>query len=456
MLLQQKGFKKEFKWGSSTNAQQFEGGNHEGGKGLSIADVRKTSGESSEESFDDFKVASDHYHHMKEDIQLYGEMGFQIYRFTIAWTRIFPNGDDEIPNAEGLAFYSAMLDELEKYHIDPVVTLYAYDLPLQLLKKYNGFMSREIIPDYLRYVETVVREFKGRVKYWIPFNEQNFIDMDSEYMSGYRAKNRTEIFQLQHHFNLCYAKATRLIHRLDPAAKVGGNLGNVCLYPINCDPVNVEAADKLANQSGYGYADVYFRGVYSGFFLKSFEGTDFDSIILNDDLDVLKNAEPDFMALCYYLSAAIEAKSFTNKEMNGVITKNPYIGATEWKWPIDPYGFKHYLQDYYHRYQLPILITENGLASRDVLLADGTINDDYRIEYLSNHIARMKEAVEEGVDMIGYLTWSATDLYSTREGFEKRYGFVYVDKDNNYKRIKKRSFDWYRKVISTNGEDISF
>ena len=454
MFFDEKGFKKDFKWGSSTNAQQFEGGHGQGGKGVSIADVRVIPGADKESNFNEFKIASDHYHHMKEDIKLYAEMGFEIYRFTIAWTRIFPYGDEIEANPEGIAFYSAMLDELDKYNIEPVATLYAYDLPLNLLEKYRGFMSREIIKDFTHYAETVIKAFKGRIKYWIPFNEQNFIDLDSEYMTGYKAKNRAEVFQLQHHFNLCYAKTTNLVHEIDPAAKVGGNLGNVCLYPLNCDPVNVEATDELAYKSGYGFADVLFRGVYSGIFIKSYEGTDFSSIVLDDDLEVLKSASPDFMALCYYLSAAIEANSFEDRALNGVITKNPYIDATEWKWPIDPYGFKHYLHDYYHRYQLPILITENGMGARDTLKEDGTVNDDYRIKYLADHIARMKEAVEEGVEMIGYLTWSATDLYSNREGFEKRYGFVYIDKD--YKRIKKRSFDWYKKVISTNGEDLSY
>lgn len=456
MILDQKGFKKDFKWGSSTNAQQFEGGANEGGKGISIADVRVIPGIDKDANFDDFKVASDHYHRVKEDIALYAEMGFSMYRFTIAWTRIFPNGDDAEPNAEGIKFYSEMLDELEKYNITPVVTLYCYDLPLNLLKKYNGFMSREIVNDYLRYAETVVSAFKGRVKYWIPFNEQNFIILDSEYMSGYKAKNKEEVFRLQHHFNLCYAKVTRLIHEIDPQAKVGGNLGNVCLYPFNCDPVNVKAADEMIYSGGLGFADALFRGKYSGFFLKEYEGIDFDSIILDGDLETMKQAEPDFMALCYYLSAAIEDKSFESKVNNGVITKNPYIDATEWKWPIDPYGFKHYLHDYYHRYQLPILITENGMGARDTLLPDGTIDDEYRIKYMADHIASMKEAVEEGVDMIGYLSWSAIDLYSTREGFEKRYGFVYVDKNNDLKRIKKRSFYWYKKVIETNGDDLTF
>ncbi|MBS0945560.1 glycoside hydrolase family 1 protein [Lactiplantibacillus plantarum] len=455
------GFSKQFKWGSSTNAQQFEGGYKEDGKGLSIADVRQAVGPTVSETdqaagFDDFKAASDHYHRFKEDIALYGEMGFQIYRFTMAWTRIFPNGDEAKPNQAGLDYYDAMITELEKYHIEPVVTLYAYDLPVHLLEKYNGWMDRQVITDYLHYVKTVVTYFKGRVKYWVPFNEQNFLPLDSHYMAGYHAKNNTEIFRMQHHFNLSYAQATVLVHQIDPDAQVGGNIGNICAYPMTADPKDVELTDELMKKVGYGPADVYFRGKYSPFYLKAFPEADFDQAIQVGDLDLIAKAEPDFMSLTYYMSSAISAASFNpNNGMNGIKAPNPYLEKSEWDWTIDPYGFKHYLEDFYNRYQLPILILENGLGARDTLTANGQVNDDYRINYLADHIERMREAVEDGVKLIGYLTWSATDLYSTREGFEKRYGFVYVDKQDQLKRIKKQSFYWYQHVIETNGQDLT-
>ncbi|KRO23531.1 glycoside hydrolase family 1 protein [Lactiplantibacillus fabifermentans] len=454
------GVPKSFKWGSSTNAQQFEGGFNDGNKGLSIADVRTTVGPKEDATdaaagFDDFKVASDHYHRFKEDIALYGEMGFQIYRFTMSWTRIFPNGDEAEPNQAGLDYYSAMITELEKYHIESVVTLYAYDLPLGLLKKYNGWMSRQVIKDYLHYVKTVVTYFKGRVKYWVPFNEQNFLPLDSHYMAGYHGENNTELFQMQHNFNLSYAQATVLVHQIDPAAKVGGNIGNICAYPMTADPKDVEATDNLMKKVGYGPADVYFRGKYSAFYLKAFPNADIDSVIKDGDLETIHNEEPDFMSLTYYMSSAIAADQFdVNNEMNGIKAPNPYLPQTEWDWTIDPYGFKHFLEDFYNRYQLPILILENGLGARDTLTAGGKVHDDYRIKYLADHIERMREAVEDGVEMIGYLTWSATDLYSTREGFDKRYGFVYVDKDNQLKRIKKDSFYWYQQVIKSNGASL--
>lgn len=446
-------FPNNFKWGSSTNAQQFEGGADEGGKGISIADVRQSSENLKDADFKDFKVASDHYHRFKKDIKYYGEMGFQIYRFTMSWTRIFPNGNDKEPNEAGLKFYEDILSELEKYDIIPVVTLYAYDLPLHLLNKYNGWMNRQIISDYSRYVETVVTHFRNRVKYWVPFNEQNFVLLDSKYMSGYKTKNQTELFTMQHNFNLSYAKAVEIVHRIDPSAMVGGNIGNTCVYPKTCKPEDVERADEIMKRVGYGPADVDFRGIYSKYYLNSFKNVDFNAIIQKGDLDLLKSIKPDFMSLTYYMSSAIGAND-NIETMNGIKSPNPYCKTTDWGWTIDPYGFKHFLEDFYHRYQLPILILENGMGAHDVLKSDGSINDNYRIKYLANHIDRMRESIADGVEILGYLTWSATDLYSTREGFEKRYGFVYVDRDNDLQRIRKRSFYWYKNVIQSNGKDL--
>lgn len=451
-------FPQGFLWGSSTNAQQFEGGANDGGKGLSIADIRNAGvgGSGGEAGFGDFKVASDHYHRFAEDIALFGEMGFGIYRFTMSWTRIFPNGDDPQPNPEGLAYYDAMLTELERYGIAPVVTLYAYDLPAHLLAKYDGWMSRDVVPDYLRYVETVVDAFKGRVKYWVPFNEQNATLLDAEYMTGSRPGSLTDVLRITHNFALAWAKATRLIHRIDPAALTGGNVCNTCVYPATPNPADVEAADELAIAFGYAFGDLFCRREYSGLFRHVFRAADWEAVVLPGDEDELALAEPDFLSLTYYMSTTIDANAMAGDPsmvwVKGV--RNPYLDTTEWGWTVDPYGFKHFLVDFWHRYQLPILVLENGLGHRDLLDADGSIHDDYRIEYLRNHIERMREAVELGVEMVGYLTWSATDLYSTREGFEKRYGFVYVDKDDDLKRYRKDSFHWYSNVIATNGAEL--
>jgi 6-phospho-beta-glucosidase len=447
-------FPKGFLWGSSTNAQQFEGGWNKGGKGVSIADVRVIPGMPEESNFDDFKNAAQHYDHLEEDIALYGEMGFQTYRFSMAWTRIFPNGNDETPNQEGLDFYDKMLTELERYGIIPVCTLYAYDLPYSLVEQYGAWKSRQFIDDYLRYVDLVTKYFKGRIKYWIPFNEQNFLQGDSLYITGVKAENEKEIFRMEHHFNLAYAKATKLIHKNDPEAKTGGNIGNICVYPMTCDPRDVEAADKTSFRVGYSYGDIYARGKYSKFYLNRYRDYDLSDIILEGDLDVIASCEPDFLSLTYYMSSAVDKDSKKPLIGNVVRGKNPYCEKNEWGWTIDPYGFKHYLMDFYHRYELPILILENGLGHRDVLDENGYAEDDYRIDYLKTHIERMAEAVDEGVEIIGYLTWSATDLYSTREGFVKRYGFVSINQDT-LKRGKKKSFYWYKKVIETNGEDLS-
>lgn len=451
--------RKDFLWGSSTNAQQFEGAWNEGGKGLSIADVRNVNEVNgfggSDSKFDDFKTASDHYHHLKEDINLFGEMGFQIYRFSMSWSRIFPNGNDREPNQAGLDFYDRMLTELEENRIIPICTLYAYDLPNNLVKEYDGWKSRKCVEDYLRYVDAVTKYFKGRIKYYIPFNEQNTAAWIPKYITGSDISGKEELFIMDHNFNLAYAKATQIIHKNDPEAKTGGNVCNTCVYPETCNPLDVEAADKAAFNMGYAYADIYARKKYSPYYLNEFRGIDFEKIILDGDMEIIASAEPDFLSLTYYMSTVVSKDNTNSNTLNVVGKPNPYVKQTEWGWNIDAYGFKHYLIDFYHRYQLPILILENGLGHTDAVSEDGAVNDDYRIEYLKAHIERMKEAVDMGVDMIGYCTWSAIDLYSTHEGFEKRYGFIYVDKDNNLKRIRKKSFYWYKKVIQSNGEDLN-
>jgi 6-phospho-beta-glucosidase len=447
-------FPEKFLWGSSTNAQQFEGGWDENGKGVSIADVRSLDMKTKTPSnFDDFKTASDHYHHFKEDIAYYGEMGFSLYRFTISWTRIFPTGHEREPNENGIKFYDKMLCELEKYHILPVVTLYAYDMPVTLSKEYNGWEDRRVIDDYIKYAKAVITRFKGRVKYWIPFNEQNAITFDQAYMTGYQCKDKTEQFSVEHNFALAWAECTKLVHEIDPDAKTGGNLCNAVFYPKTCNPADIEACDERIKTWGYAYSDLFCRKTYSPFFLNRFKGINISGIIKEGDMDIIRSAEPNFLSLTYYMSTVVDSSDKEDKSLNKI--PNPYINQTEWGWNIDPYGFKHYLEDFWHIYQMPILITENGLGHIDTIERDGSINDEYRIEYLAEHIARMKESLEDGVQIIGYLTWSATDLYSTREGFEKRYGFVYVDK-KNLSRTPKNSFYWYKKVIESNGADLSY
>lgn len=451
-------FPKNFLWGSSTNAQQFEGGRSKDDTGLSISDVRtyfmKIQGNElfPEGEYADFKVASDHFHHLDEDIDLYGEMGFGIYRFSMSWSRIFLNGDDVEPNPVGLAFYDRMLTALERNHIQSVCTLYAYDIPLALVKKYGGFLDRRCVDAYCKYVDTVTKYFKGRIKYYVPFNEQNTMVWLPYYTGGVEIDNMVDSFKYDHHLNLSFARAVEAVHKNDPEAKVGGNICNTCYYPITCNPKDIALADK-ASFNSYAYGDVFCRGVYQKFYLNNFKGVDTASIIQPGDMETIAGIKSDFLSLTYYMSNVCGDEG-TGNTLTNIRQPNPYLPTTKYGWTIDPYGFYHYLMDFYHRYQKPILILENGMGTPDKLEKDEKVHDPYRIDYLRSHIKKMADAIADGVDVIGYCTWSATDLYSTHEGFDKRYGFVYVDKTNDCKRYKKDSFYWYKKVIASNGEDL--
>lgn len=330
--------------------------------------------------------------------------------------------------------------------------MYAYDCPQALVEKYNGFTSRQCIDDYLTYVDTVSKYFKGRIKYYVPFNEQNTMAWIAPYACGVNCDTREETFLLDHHLNLAWAKATVIIHKNDPDAKVGGNICNTCTYPATCNPLDVEKADTNDSSFGYCYGDIFARKQYSKRYFAKYEGVDIEHLVTQEDIQTIQDAEPDFLSLTYYMSTLASTEGVGDTLVN---TKNgnPYTTQTEWGWNIDPYGFKHFLLNFYDRFQLPILILENGLGHRDIVEEDGSIQDDYRIEYLKTHIQRMKEAIELGVDVIGYCTWSAIDLYSTHEGFEKRYGFVYVD-SQTLQRKKKKSFHWYTQVIESNGNNL--
>lgn len=457
----------DFKWGSSTNAQQFEGGWNEDGKGVSIADKRVL-----DNGYSDFKVASDHYHRYKEDIALMAEMGFSIYRLSMAWTRILPNGDDDIPNQEGLKFYDRVLDELEKYHITPVVTLYAYDLPYSLLERYNGWVGRETVEAYAKYTAVVFEHFKGRIKYYVPFNEPNNYHFDPEYISGSKGLTLKQLWQGEHHLTLAYARALKLCHEIDPEAKIGPNAQYAVYYPATCHPDDVEEARRKMFMDTYANLDIYVRGYYPQYLLNYLEENDCMPVMEKGDLELIASVKPDYISTTYYFSQPLgshlplkqkkkkEAREFQGAlvQFGNTVGQSPFTDETDWGWPVDPYGMYYQLMDCYHRYQLPILILENGIAHTEELDKDNKIYDDYRIDYLAKHISSMKRAMADGVNVIGYLTWSAFDLHSTREGFVKRYGFVYVDRHEHdlrtLDRFRKKSFYWYKKVISSNGEDL--
>jgi 6-phospho-beta-glucosidase len=462
-----KALPKSFMWGSSTNAQQFEGGWDKDGKGVSIADMRVL-----KNGYSNFKIASDHYHHLEEDLDLYQEMGFSIYRFSIAWTRIYPMGDDALPNEKGLAFYDRMVDGLIKRGITPVATLYAYDLPQALLDAYGGFLDRRCIDAYTKYVSTIFRHFKGRIKFYTPFNEPNLFHHDQEYITGNTNLTDKETWQIEHHLTLAYARAVNACHEIDPTAKIGPNCACMVVYPASCDPKDVRATQREMYMTNWAYLDTYCRGGYPQYFLNYLEEKDVMPIMESGDLELIASVKPDIISTTYYSTGVISAKPLeaplkeapAPKEVQEALVQyrggnlNPYCDETEWGWIIDPDGFYYQLMEMNHRYQLPILILENGMGATEEMDNNHKVYDDYRIQYLARHIAVMKQAVADGVNLLGYLTWSAHDLHSTREGFVKRYGFIYVDRYehslNTLNRYKKKSFYWYKKVISSNGEDL--
>ena len=471
------GLRKDFLWGGATAANQCEGGYLEGNKGLGTVDVipwgenRRAVMEGKldyhklpKDSYYPSHEAIDFYHHWKEDIAFMAEMGFKCYRFSIAWSRIFPTGEEKEPNEEGLAFYENVIDELLKYHIEPVITICHFDVPLALEEKYGSWRSRELIDCYLNYCKVLFTRFKGKVKYWMTFNEINML-MHLPFMgAGIRFKegeNQEEIkYQAAHHELVASALATKLAHEIDEKNQVGCMLAAGQFYPLTCKPEDVFEAMKR-DRDNYFFIDVQSRGAYPAYALKKLEREGIQIKMQEEDEKILAENTVDFIAFSYYSSRLTSADKNAGVSTGGNVIKslkNPYLKASEWGWQIDPMGLRITMNALYDRYQKPLFIVENGLGAVDEVKEDGTIDDEYRIAYLQAHIKEMINAVEEdGVDLIGYTPWGWIDLVSASTGeMKKRYGFVYVDKDNagngTLKRIPKKSFAWYQKVIETNGE----
>lgn len=473
------GLRKDFLWGGATAANQCEGGYLEGNKGLGTVDVipwgenRRAVMEGKldyhklpKDSYYPSHEAIDFYHHWKEDIAFMAEMGFKCYRFSIAWSRIFPTGEEKEPNEEGLAFYENVIDELLKYHIEPVITICHFDVPLALEEKYGSWRSRELIDCYLNYCKVLFTRFKGRVKYWMTFNEINML-MHLPFMgAGIRFKegeNQEEIkYQAAHHELVASALATKLAHEIDEKNQVGCMLAAGQFYPLTCKPEDVFEAMKR-DRDNYFFIDVQSRGAYPAYALKKLEREGIQIKMQEEDEKILAENTVDFIAFSYYSSRLTSADKNAGVSTGGNVIKslkNPYLKASEWGWQIDPMGLRITMNALYDRYQKPLFIVENGLGAVDEVKEDGTIDDEYRIAYLQAHIKEMINAVEEdGVDLIGYTPWGWIDLVSASTGeMKKRYGFVYVDKDNagngTLKRIPKKSFAWYQKVIETNGDCV--
>ena len=476
------GFRKDFLWGGATAANQFEGAWNIDGKGPSCADMctggshtrsKRITREIEEGTFYPSHEAIDFYHRSKEDIALFAEMGFKVFRFSIGWSRIFPNGDDAMPNEAGLQFYDNVINECLRYGIEPLITISHYEVPFALCKKYNGWASREMIDIFSKYCEVIFKRYKGRVKYWLTFNEINSATMP---MGGFLSQgilnegttdfnNQVDIPQLRfqglHHQFVASAKAVQLAHEIDENYQVGCMILYATTYPYTCKPDDVIEAQKKNRIMNYFCGDVQVRGEYPTYMNRYFKENNIEIKVEDGDEEILKNGCVDFYTFSYYMSvcATMDEKALQgNGNILGGAT-NPYLKASDWGWQIDPKGLRYSLNEIYDRYQIPMMIVENGLGAYDEKEEDGTINDDYRIEYLKAHIEQMKEAVEDGVDLIGYTPWGCIDLVSASTGeMAKRYGFIYVDKyddgSGDLSRSKKKSFNWYKQVIASNGENL--
>ncbi len=454
-------FSKDFMWGGSVSSMQAEGAWDEGGKGLTTYDAKGTTKFGS-----DWKVAIDFYHRYKEDIALFAEMGFTAYRFSLSWARILPDGEGEI-NEEGLRFYENVIDELLRCHIEPVVCLYHFDMPLALQEKYGGWIGRETLEGYKKYVETVIRRFGTKVKYYIPINEQNaaFLVELLQLPPDTPAEERSRLQAvIVHHMFLASASVRHLARNYAPHAKVGGMVNFTPVYPATCRPEDILAAQRAARSYNYQALDVFAHGEYPSDLLKEWDMAGITPPMQQEDLAYLRQAKMDFLAHSYYMSITMKG----DESSNGISVfmrliqnppKNEYLQQTEWGWSIDPVGFRLTVKEIYERYRLPVFTMECGIGVDESLNAQNTIEDDYRINYFHEHLKQLKLAVsEDGVDMMGFLTWGPIDILSSQCEMKKRYGFIYVNRtDTDLKdlaRYKKKSYDWFKKVIASNGDEL--
>lgn len=459
-----------FLWGGAVAANQCEGAYNEDGKGLSIQDVlpRGIKGARTEEPTpDNMKLTGiDFYHRYKDDIRLFAEMGFKVFRTSIAWSRIFPNGDDDAPNEAGLQFYDNLFDECHKYGIEPLVTISHYETPLHLAKEYDGWLNRKLIDFYARYVRVIFERYQDKVRYWLTFNEINSI-LESPFMSGAIHTPKEELSQSQlyhaiHHELTASALAVKIGHEINPDFKIGCMILSMPVYPLTPDPADVIRAMEEDHKNSV-FTDVHVRGSYPGYVLRYFKENGIQLNITKEDTEILKHTV-DFISFSYYVSVCATADESRNIRGEGNLlggVPNPTLKASEWGWQIDPKGLRYVLNQLWDKYQKPLFIVENGLGAVDRLTAkrDGmpAVEDDYRIQYLQDHLVQVHEALLDGVDIMGYTAWGCIDLVSASSAeLKKRYGFIYVDRNDDgtgtLERYKKKSFYWYKKVIETNGE----
>lgn len=463
-------FPENFLWGASTSAFQVEGAYNEDGKGLSVAD---TASFVNADKYADTKVACDFYHHYKEDIASMAELGLKSYRFSINWTRILPNGDDQEPNQAGIAFYNAVLDELEKYGIEPIVTLYHFDMPQHLVDKYNGWASREAIDDFVHYAKVCYEAFGSRITYWLTINEQNLMARKDKLLGlqKFAPEVREKVrHQMNHHMFLAGAKAIKLFREMVPNGKIGPTFAYLPSYPATCKPEDMIAAMEADNFYNYYLTDIHVFGKYPVYYRNFLNEHGWMPEFAPEDEEILANACPDFIGFNYYLTYAAEyyPQDAAHADYNSILhlavpghfryVDNPYVPATKYGWQIDPVGFRRSLMELHQRYHLPLMVTENGMGTDDAVAEDGGVHDSYRIEYLRNHIREMGKAVHDGVELISYNVWTFIDVLSSSDGFSKRYGLIFIDRTEHdlkeLARIRKDSFYWYQKAIASHGENL--
>lgn len=487
------GLRDDFLWGGATAAHQYEGGYDQGGKGLCTFDAlsggsykvprnityKDSAGKVGYSPVDSSMTgpvpentvgcivdgtyypshnATDFYHHYQEDIRLFAKMGFKCFRMSISWSRICPQGMMDV-NEEGLKFYDDVIDELLKYGIKPVITINHFDMPMYLADHFDGWKSRELIDYYLFFCKTLFTRYKGKVKHWMTFNEINVLS--SWCQIGIHDNSDQNLYQAHHHIFVASGKAVQLGHQIDPENQIGMMVAYTPCYPMTCRPEDVLEAIKFNRQKEF-YLDVQVKGYYPNFKLKEFQRNNINIVMEDDDLEVIKNGTVDYIGFSYYMSTVASTDPNVERtEGNQFLgCKNPYLETSSWGWTVDPLGLRIALVQMYERYHLPLFIVENGLGANDVIEDDGSIQDDYRIEYLKNHIEAMKEAVEyDGVDVMGYTPWGCIDIVSAGTGeMKKRYGMIYVDRDDqgngDFSRKEKKSFAWYKQVIASNGENL--
>jgi len=461
-----KTFPETFLWGGAVAANQVEGAYLEDGKGLSTSDVQpqgvfgkvveRVEGDSGIKD-----VAIDFYHRYPDDIKLFAEMGFSCLRVSIAWTRIFPNGDEQQPNEAGLAFYDKLFDELAVHNITPLVTLSHYEMPWGLVKQYGGWGNRQTIDFFERYARTVFARYKQKVKLWLTFNEIN-MSLHAP-MTGVglpEDSSKADVYQAIHHQLVASALAVKACHEIIPDAKIGNMLLGGLVYPLTCKPEDVlEALQE--NRAWQFFGDVQCRGAYPGYMLRFFRDNGITLEITDADREALK-ATVDFISFSYYMTGCVTTDEELNQQARGNILSmvpNPHLASSEWGWQIDPIGLRTLLNVLWDRYQKPLFIVENGLGAKDKPDANGVVQDDYRIRYLNDHLVQVREAIDDGVEVMGYTSWGPIDLVSaSRAELSKRYGFIYVDRDDSgagtLARSRKKSFYWYQEVIATHGASL--